>query len=108
MSYDQQGQPQHVIINQPQYHGAPPPQQHAMHQMGPPGSQPSGECQQRKLLIIIFLSKVWIMLNYGNIVFLADQWMPKPSGINCPPGLEYLTQIDQILVHQQVEILESE
>ena len=28
-----------------------------------------------------------------------------PSG--CPPGLEYLTHIDQILVHQQIEIFES-
>ena len=26
---------------------------------------------------------------------------------NCPPGLEYLTQVDQLLVHQQVELLEG-
>jgi len=36
-----------------------------------------------------------------------QQWMPVPSGIpGCPPGLEYLTQIDQLLVKQKVEILE--
>ncbi|XP_053565981.1 phospholipid scramblase 1 [Bombina bombina] len=35
-------------------------------------------------------------------------WMPAPVPIsNCPPGLEYLTQIDQLLVHQQVELLEA-
>ncbi|XP_072046718.1 phospholipid scramblase 2-like [Amphiura filiformis] len=33
--------------------------------------------------------------------------MPKPTGVqNCPPGLEYLTQLDQLLVHQQVELME--
>ncbi|KAM4772722.1 phospholipid scramblase 2-like [Rhinophrynus dorsalis] len=35
-------------------------------------------------------------------------WMPTPApNPNCPPGLEYLTQIDQLLVHQQVELLEA-
>lgn len=36
------------------------------------------------------------------------QWMTQPRApLGCPPGLEYLTQIDQLLVQQQVELLES-
>lgn len=34
-------------------------------------------------------------------------WMPQPVGISgCPPGLEYLTQVDQLIVKQKVELLE--
>uniref|UniRef100_A0A7N4P3H7 Phospholipid scramblase n=1 Tax=Sarcophilus harrisii TaxID=9305 RepID=A0A7N4P3H7_SARHA len=36
-----------------------------------------------------------------------SQWVPPPQPMNCPPGLEYLTQIDQLVIHQQVEILEA-
>jgi len=37
------------------------------------------------------------------------QWMAPPAPIpGVPAGLEYMTQIDQLLVHQQVEIFESE
>ena len=33
--------------------------------------------------------------------------MAAPQGPpGCPPGLEYLTQVDQLLVNQQIELLE--
>ena len=36
------------------------------------------------------------------------QMMAKPATIpGCPPGLEYLTQLDQIIIKQQIELLES-
>lgn len=37
----------------------------------------------------------------------APALMPTPvRPTGCPPGLEYLTQVDQLLVHQQMEMLE--
>ena len=34
--------------------------------------------------------------------------MPIPvAQSDCPPGLEYLTKIDQLLIKQQVELLEG-
>ena len=35
-------------------------------------------------------------------------WMPAPQApLGCPPGLEYLSAIDQVLVQQQIELLEG-
>lgn len=34
-------------------------------------------------------------------------WMPSPAvAPGCPPGLEYLTQLDRVLIHQQTELME--
>jgi hypothetical protein len=39
---------------------------------------------------------------------VAIQWMPRPPPMpDCPTGLEYLTQIDKMLVQQKVDLLEG-
>lgn len=42
------------------------------------------------------------------ILFFVGSWMNTPQNtINCPPGLEYLTMIDHLLVAQKVELMEG-
>lgn len=45
------------------------------------------------------------------IILIGGEWMPMQPQMqrnpNCPPGLEYLAQVDQLLVHQKVELLEA-
>jgi hypothetical protein len=55
-----------------------------------------------------------VRLDYYFLIYVlgpqgpGQMWMPKPQApTNCPPGLEYMTQIDQLLVHQKVELLEG-
>ena len=55
--------------------------------------------------------RIYLVLFFPVLGYAAPgqgQWMQAPPApVNCPPGLEYLTQIDQLLVKQQVELLEG-
>lgn len=49
-----------------------------------------------------------LLAQNNNIFFVIGGWMTIPQGLsNCPPGLEYLSMIDGLLVHQKVELLEA-
>lgn len=56
------------------------------------------------------------MVGFFKIIYLPffvggppqQQWAPAVQGIpGCPQGLEYLTQIDQVMVKQQVDLIEG-
>ncbi|KAH9583355.1 Phospholipid scramblase 1, variant 3 [Schistosoma haematobium] len=54
-----------------------------------------------KLLVTsVFITATWVTLYHV-------MWMQRPAVINCPPGLEYLTQIDQLLIKQVIDAIET-
>jgi len=57
------------------------------------------------VFVCVFLAAKPISTQPGG----QAQWMAAPAAIpGVPAGLEYLTHIDQLLVHQQIEVLERE
>ncbi|XP_069753492.1 phospholipid scramblase 2-like [Narcine bancroftii] len=71
----------------------------------PPGALPPGSCPPMALPSGVYYAP---QVPPGVKGQSDHQMMPMPISIpNCPPGLEYLTQVDQLLVHQQVELLEA-
>jgi len=90
-------QPGYPPPGQPGYQGQPgyPPAQPGYPPAGQPGYPPPGQP------------------GYPPVVQQpgapGGEWMPMVAQAppNCPPGLEYLTQIDQLIVKQKVELLEA-
>lgn len=74
---------------QPPGYGMPPPEQPVYGQRGPVMGQPIaiGEPVARQMPPRV--------------------WMPAPTAItNCPQGLEYLANLDQIIVHELLNVVE--
>lgn len=113
MSKENQMAQQPPVTNQP---GAPPqgygpPGQPGAYQQPPPGYQqyPAGYGVQpgygQPQYGMPMQGVPGMQGVQGNP--MPVMWMARPEPIpGCPPGLEYLTSVDQLLVKQQVEILE--
>ena len=60
------------------------------------------------------VSLLKLLLDVHSLTFAAGdskgkeaQWVSTPAPAETIPGLEYLTEIDQLFVEQQVELLEG-
>lgn len=99
----QQGYPPQAGSPPTQAYPAPQQQQYPPQQPYPPNTQvqqPGG------------YGYAPLQQQYGTgsppVAVQPGGWMPIPVvQSDCPPGLEYLTQIDQLLIKQQVELLEA-
>ena len=48
------------------------------------------------------------MCYFNQLIITVAMVTPLSSIPGCPPGLEYLAQLDQVMIEQQVELLEGE
>ena len=70
----------------------------------------SCSCHSARRLLWLKSLPNWLlyMCALVHIGKAPPQYMPAPATMaGVPPGLEYLSQIDQLLVNQQIELLES-
>lgn len=91
-----------VVIKQPTEKQEPPPSYGEQPQVSTGGLPPGYNT--------VYSQQPGAPAPHGSQVPHGQQmmWMPIPTNVsNCPPGLEYLTAIDQLIVDQQVELIEA-
>lgn len=66
----------------------------------PPQAYPSKYTVQQK-----WFRKNLVQTSWNLGLFQIDSWMTIPQNIpNCPSGLEYLSQLEQLLVRQEIDL----